>query len=75
MEQEVKELLKAIEDNTIETELYENEIYSVVPLQYIADELEQVKEILGYDKLQKIVSKKLMQIKKEKGENKNGRRR
>ena len=75
MEQEVKELLKAIEDNTIETELYGTEIYSVVPLQYIADELEQVKKILGYDKLQKIVSKKLMQIKKEKGENKNGRRR
>ncbi len=75
MEEEVKELLEAIEDNIMETELYGSEIYSVVPLQYIADELEEVKKILGYDKLQKIVSKKLMQIKKEKGENKNGRRR
>ena len=48
MRKEVKELLKAIEDNTIEAEIYKDEVdgvYSIVPLQYIADELEQLKGI------------------------------
>jgi len=39
-----KELLKAIEDNTFEVDLYEDgEMYKVIPLQYIADELEDLK--------------------------------
>lgn len=46
MRKEIKALLKAIEDNTIDATVYKDEVHSVVPIQYISGELEAVREEL-----------------------------
>jgi len=48
MKKAIKRLLKAIEDNTLQMKMeVSDEIYTIaVPIQYIADELEEVKELV-----------------------------